>query len=109
MILSGQVSSPAGGGVPETVTLTIKPVNSTTKELTGSYTDKNYNTRMFFSTTEDYIIEPIKNSAVRIRLKNGVSPDSIILGANYDLIFKQGDLEYIVGFTSNGSIGTYID
>ena len=109
MILSGQVSSPAGGGVPETVTLTIKPVDSTTKELIGSYTDKNYDTRMFSSTTEDYIIEPIKNSAVWIQLRNGVSPDSIILGANYDLIFEQGDLEYIVGFTSNGFIGTYID
>ena len=36
MILSGQVSSPAAVA-PETVTLTIKPVISTTKKLTGSY------------------------------------------------------------------------
>lgn len=110
MILSGQVSSPAGGGGgPETVKLTIKPTNSTTKKLTGAYVDKNYNTRMFFSTTEDHIIEPIKNSAVLIQLENGGFSDNIILGAEYDLSFKRGDLEYIVGFTSNGNISAYID
>ena len=110
MILSGQVSSPAvGGGVPETVTLTIKPTNSTTKKLTGAYVDKNYNTRIFSSTTEDHIIEPIKNSAVSIRLENGGSSDNIILGAEYNLSLKQEDLECIVGFTSNGNIGAYID
>lgn len=109
MILSGQVSSPAGGGVPETVTLIINPVNSATKKLTGTYIDKNYGTRIFSSTTEDYIIEPIKNSAVLIRLKNGGNSDNIVLGAEYNFSLKQEDLEYIVGFTSNGSIGTYIE
>ena len=108
MILSGQVSSPEGGGI-ETITVTLQ-AGTETKYLLMYYTGKDMKMYFVNSKNKAVTVEAIKNSLIYVEFTSVVQADFINVESDgYNRVKGINNKSEVFSSSTDVTISYYLD